>query len=80
MLKDHKLDEFAQRGVNIAQFASYGPDGKKRYSRIRGTDPAHRFASIEQAVQAILDTGAPLVNIRSFLPNKPDGNPFFMGF
>lgn len=79
MLKDQKLDEFATRGVNIAQFASYGPDGKKRYSRIRGTAPTHRFASIEKAVQAILDTGAPYVNIRSFLPTKPDGNPFFMG-
>ena len=79
MLKDQKLDEFAQRGVNIAQFVSYGPDGKKRYSRIRGTYPTHRTASIEGAVQAILDTGAPFVNIRSFLPTKPDGNPFFMG-
>lgn len=79
MLKDQKLDEFAQRGVNIAQFVSYGPDGKKRYSRVRGTYPTHRTASVEGAVQAILDTGAPFVNIRSFLPNKPDGNPFHMG-
>jgi hypothetical protein len=79
MLKDQKLDEFAQRGVNIAQFVSFAPDGKKRYSRIRGTDPTHRFASVEKAIQAILDTGAPFVNIRCFLPTKPDGNPFFMG-
>jgi hypothetical protein len=79
MLKDQKLDEFAQRGVNIAQFVSYGPDGKKRYSRIRGTYPEGRFDSVEQALQAILHTGAPYVNIRSFTPTTPDGNPFFMG-
>jgi hypothetical protein len=79
MLKDQKLDEFAQRGVNIAQFVSYGPDGKKRHSRIRGTAPTHRHTTVEQAIQAILDSGAPFVNIRTFLPNQPDGNPFFMG-
>ncbi len=79
MLKDQKLDEFAQRGVNIAQFVSYGSDGNKRYSRIRGTYPTQRLDSVEGAIQSILDTGAPFVNIRTFLPNKPDGNPFFMG-
>jgi len=33
----------------------------------------------EDAAGAILRTGAPFVNIRSFLPDKPDGNPFCMG-
>lgn len=80
LLKDQKLDEIVQRGGNVAQFVSFGPDGKKRYSRIRGTSPTHRFTSIERAIQAILDTGTRFVNIRSFKPNKPDGNPFFMGY
>jgi len=79
LLKDTVLDNIAQEGGNIAQFVSYSPDGKKRYSRIRGSDPTRRFASVEEAIQAIRTTGAPYVNIRSFLPNKPDGNPLFMG-
>jgi hypothetical protein len=79
MLKDQKLDAFATQGVNIAQFASYGPDGKKRYSRIRGIQPTHTHATVEQAIQAILNTGAPIVNIRTFLPTSPDGNPFYKG-
>lgn len=77
--KDDVLATIAERGGNIGQFTSYTPNGRQRYARIRGIDPAHRFKTIEAAIRAILDTGAPFVNIRSFLPKKSDGNPFIMG-
>lgn len=64
---------------NVAQFVSFAPDGTQRFTRIRGISPSHRFADIEEAADTILKTGAPFVNIRSFLPEKPDDNPFFMG-
>src|SRR5687767_113165 len=77
--KDQLLDAIVQQGGNVAQFVSFGPDSSKRYSRIRGMEPSHRWDSIEQAVDALLRTGPPFVNIRSFTPSKPEGNPFFLG-
>lgn len=79
MLKDQALDGIVEHGGNIAQFVSFAPDGAQRYVRIRDISPSHRFASIEEAADEILKRGAPFVNIRSFLEEKPDGNPFFMG-
>ena len=78
-LKDEMLNHIAERGSNIAQFVSFAPNGMQRFTRIRGVMPSHRFVNVEEAVTAILRTGAPYVNIRSFLPEKPDGNPFLMG-
>ncbi len=78
-LKDEMLNRIAEQSGNIAQFVSFAPNGMQRFARIRGVAPSCRFASVEEAVAAILQTGAPYVNIRSFLPEKPDGNPFFMG-
>lgn len=79
MLKDETLNDIVEHGGNIAQFVSFGPDGSQRFMRIRGIDPSRPFASVEDAAATILKTGAPFVNIRSFLPEKPYGNPFFMG-
>lgn len=78
-LKDEMLDRIAEQSGNIAQFVSFAPDGSQRFMRIRGIEPSRQFANTEEAITAILRTGAPYVNIRSFLPEKPDGNPFFMG-
>lgn len=77
--KDEMLNSIVEQGGNVAQFVSYAPDGSQRFARVRGAAPFHRFANMHEAVSAILKTGAPYVNIRSFRPEKPDGNPFFMG-
>ncbi len=79
MYKDEILDRIAVEGANVAQFASFAPDGKQRFSRIRGVLPDHRFANFEEAAASIQRTGASFVNIRTFLPQKPDGNPFVFG-
>lgn len=79
MYKDQILDAMAEKGANVAQFASFGPDGMKRFARIRGISPSKNFTGVESAAEKILRTGVQFVNIRSFLPEKPDGNPFFMG-
>ncbi len=78
-LKDEVLNNIVEQGGNIAQFVSYGPDGAQRFARIRGIAASQKFSSIEMAVESIRKTGAPYVNIRSFLPTQPDGNPFLMG-
>ena len=78
-LKDEMLNRIVERGGNIAQFVSFAPNGLQRFSRIRNVAPSQRFESITDAVSAILRAGAPYVNVRSFLPRQPDGNPFFMG-
>lgn len=77
--KDEMLNCIADQGGNIAQFISFAPNGAQRFARIRGVPPPKRFLNVEEAVAAILRTGASYVNIRSFRPEKPDGNPFFMG-
>ncbi|MEY4722736.1 MAG: hypothetical protein RLZZ324_249 [Candidatus Parcubacteria bacterium] len=80
MLKDQVLESLASQGANIAQFASYGPDGLQRHSRIRGFPAGHAFASTADAIRAIHATqAAPNVNIRTFLTDKTDGNPFLYG-
>ncbi len=78
-LKDEMLDRIALQGGNVAQFASFAPNGTPRFARIRRIAESWRFADVEKAADAILRTGAPYVNIRSFLSDKPDGNPFVMG-
>ncbi len=77
--KDEMLDRIAEQGGNIAQFISFAPSGIQRFVRIRNIEPSRHFVSVEEAIMAILQTGVPYVNIRSFLPEKSDNNPFFMG-
>jgi len=77
--KDELLDRISENGGNVAQFASFAPNGTQRYARIREISPAKRFSGVTEAAELILKTKAPYVNIRTFLPDKPDGNPFFMG-
>ena len=77
--KDEILYRIVERGGNAAQFISFAPNGAQRFVCIRGVAPSRRFSSVEEAVTTILQTGVSYINIRSFLPEKPDGNPFFMG-
>lgn len=79
-LKDTKLNWLAEKNLNIAQFVSYGPDGEQRFSRVLGSNPNTHWGSVRDAVFAIYKTQtSPSVNIRSFLPQKFEGNPFVMG-
>jgi hypothetical protein len=79
LLKDEVLRSIVEQGGNVAQFVSFAPDGSQRIAIIRGVDASYRFASIEEAVDRLYRTGTPFVNIRCFLPEKPDGNPFYLG-
>jgi hypothetical protein len=79
VLKDRAMDNMATVGCNVAMFASYGPDAKMRFSRIRGYPSMTAFDTPLHAVNALLSAGAPSVNIRTFTPDQPDGNPFFYG-
>lgn len=79
-LKDEVMDGLAETGANVAQFVSYDPTGKQRFARVCGVEANFQFASIEDAVNAIHKTQYEKnVNIRTFLPEKPDGNPFLYG-
>jgi hypothetical protein len=77
IFKDDVLDRLAAAGANIAQFVSYGPDGARRMMRIRDLQGD---LSVEETIARIhAAQSEPNVNIRTFLPDKPDGNPFFYG-
>ena len=77
MQKDDQLNFLADKKYNVAQFVSFAPDGSVRYSRVRNTSPNQTWSSVSEAVAAIFSTQKlPSVNIRSFLPEQPDGHPF----
>jgi hypothetical protein len=78
-MKDLAMNEVATRGGNVGMFASFAPDGTKRYSRIRGFTSDQAFPTPLSAIQALYSAGAENVNIRTFTPDQPDGNPFFYG-
>lgn len=79
MLKDEVLNRLAHDGGNVAQFVSFGPEGQ-RFSRITGNNPDSVFNDINAAIETLLSrSGNGRINIRTFLPNKPDGNPFKYG-
>lgn len=80
LLKDAVNHSLTQRGVNVASFISFGPDGKQRFACVRGISPDTNFSDYKHAVEAMYATDyIELVNIRTFLPDKPDGNPFLPG-
>ncbi len=80
MLKDETLDLPANQGANIAQFVSYAPDGAQRFIRIRDMPKRRKPLSIRQSLKFLFDRlESRSVNIRTFLPDKPDGNPFDYG-
>jgi hypothetical protein len=78
LYKDEVLDRLAAT-ANVAQFVSFeaGSTQRQRFCRIRGFAPNHRFASMRDAVVALLErSGEGRLNIRSFSPQRPEGNPF----
>lgn len=79
MLKDEVLNKLAQEGGNVAQFVSFGPEGQ-RFCKINRANPDWKFNDINSAIETLLSrSGNGRINIRTFLPDKPDGNPFKYG-
>jgi hypothetical protein len=77
--KDARLDQLATFG-NVAQFVSFGPDLRQRFSRISGFEPNHRFSGAPLAVTTLLDHSPERrINIRSFKPDDPQGHEFIYG-
>jgi hypothetical protein len=76
-LKDAVLHRLAN-SENIAQFVSFDPKGCQRHARIRGYEVDHRFRSIQDAAQALLQWSGS-VNIRSFEPHSSKSRDFIYG-
>jgi hypothetical protein len=78
LYKDEVLDHLAHT-ANVAQFVSFGPgnDLRQRYCRIRGYPENHQFNNAAEAIGALLERAPEnKVNIRSYYPDRPEGNPF----
>ncbi|MBI3409416.1 MAG: hypothetical protein HY040_13830 [Planctomycetes bacterium] len=76
LFKDETLDWLAERG-NVAQFVSCDPRMQQRFCRVNGYARNHRFGSLQDAVQTLFRVaGEEQVNIRTFKPESPHGNPF----
>ena len=77
--KDARLDELATFG-NVAQFVSFGPDLRQRFSRMRGVESNRLFPSLGSAISALLERSPERrINIRSFKPDDPQGHEFIYG-
>jgi hypothetical protein len=78
-LKDDRLAAIA-RDHNVAQFVSLGPgpDPRVRHHRLRG-EGLDAGADAATAVAALLDRAPDGVNVRTFRPDHPKGNPFDYG-
>ncbi len=77
MLKDERLHELITRGINVAQFVSFGPPDKIRFHGICGLGQSQAPATVESAVETIFQSSfLGSIDIRTFLAHKPDGNPF----
>lgn len=78
--KDEGLNRLSNEGYNVAQFASFGPDGALRHSRVKGLTQNHEFASQREAAEYLLtNTTEHSVNVRSFAPDDPKSKPFEYG-
>jgi hypothetical protein len=76
LFKDEVLDWLAERG-NVAQFVSFDPAGGQRFCRLKTFARNHRFDTMEGAVASLFRVaGEGKVNVRSFRPESPQGNPF----
>lgn len=79
LIKDQILDTLAN-SHNVAQFVSFGPEGRQRYSRILGEAPNAVFDGLGPAVERLLSRSPDgSVNVRSFTPSQPRSNAFVYG-
>lgn len=73
--KDDILDSLASHS-NVARFASFAPDGRLR----RAVPPLADHATVEGAAASVMRSSASgMVNVRTFRPEAPEGNPFIYG-
>lgn len=80
LLKDEALNAIAE-DYNVAQFASYapGPTLTPRFARIRGVHSALDAEPDVLAALLIERSTSRSVNVRTFRPTEPKGNPFVYG-
>src|SRR3712207_1474102 len=79
LYKDKILDETARTG-NVAQFVSFDPELRFRFSRVRGYEDNHKFSTVEEAATSLLRVAPDsAVNIRSFDPDFPESREFIYG-
>jgi hypothetical protein len=80
--KDETLDRLANTG-NVAQFVSFRPQYgglTQTFCRIVGYQPNFKFASTEEAIEALLASSSDQsVNIRSYVPDSPRSKEFVYG-
>ena len=77
--KDEILDLLAEE-ANVAQFVSFTPDLRPRFSRVSELAPNHRFLSVPEAVRTLLASSPEhSINIRSFKPDYPKSSDFLYG-
>jgi len=76
LFKDEILNTLAEIG-NVAQFVSFDPDLKQRFCRVMGLEPNRNFTNVTEAVTALLNRSPEgLLNVRTYRPERPEGNPF----
>lgn len=79
LFKDEVLNDLAS-DTNVAQFISYGPDLKQRYSRLFSMKPNIRFSDIRDAIEALFKASAyNKLNIRTYYPDSHQSQPFVYG-
>jgi hypothetical protein len=78
LLKDEVLDRLADNNLNVAQFVSFEPvTVEQRFCRIHNIEKNFKFQSIYEAVNALISASSEKkLNIRTFRPFSPKGNPF----
>lgn len=79
LYKDQILNDMAET-VNVAQFVSFAPDMTQRFCRILGLTPNHKFKTVGEAVETLLNASPEhSVNVRCFKPEQLQGNEFHYG-
>lgn len=80
LFKDETLDQLATT-ANVAHFVSFAPFTlQQRFARLAGYPANHHFATPREAIAALFAISRNgQVNVRSFRPEAPEGNPFRMG-
>jgi hypothetical protein len=78
--KDERLAWLAD-AHNAAQFVSFGlgPAPAVRHCRIREWEPDAAFNDVDAAVGALFGGDVESVNVRSYVPDRWQGNPFHYG-
>jgi hypothetical protein len=77
--KDAVLDQLAAR-ANVAQFVSYDPALRQRYSRLFGFEANHVFSVLGEALHTLLNGSIERsVNVRSYDPASAKSREFVYG-